>query len=75
MQVNVTSGAGPFLVTQTNTALTWNTGTQQNVTWNVAGTSGAPVNALNVDILLSTDGGNSFPITLASEIRRMMVQK
>ena len=66
MQVNVTSGAGPFLVTQPNTAVTWNTGTQQSVTWNVAGTSGAPVNALNVDILLSTDGGNSFPITLAS---------
>jgi hypothetical protein len=66
MQVTVAAATGPFLVTQPNTAVTWNAGTQQQVDWNVAGTSGPPVNTANVDILLSTDGGNTFPIVLAS---------
>jgi len=62
--VSVTSAAGPFLVTAPNTNLTWAGGSTQTVTWNVAGTSGAPVNCANVKILLSSDGGNTFPTTL-----------
>ena len=34
------------------------------MTWNVAGTTAAQVSAANVTILLSTDGGNTFPTTL-----------
>lgn len=66
MLVNVRSETGPFAVTQPNTAVTWATGTHQTVTWNVAGTTAAPVNAANVRISLSTDGGSTFPIVLAS---------
>ncbi len=61
---NVTTAAGPFQVTAPNTAVTWNGATQQAVTWNVANTTAAPVSCANVSILLSTDGGLTYPTTL-----------
>ncbi len=64
MVVTVNGTAGPFVVTAPNTNVTWNVGSTQTVTWSVAGTTGNGVNAANVDILLSTDGGNTYPITL-----------
>ncbi len=66
MRVNVTSSSGPFVVTLPNSATTWTTGSSQTVTWNVANTSSGPVNCENVRLLLSVDGGNSFPFTLVS---------
>ena len=62
--ITVNGTAGTFVVSSPNTNLTWNVGTSQTVTWSVAGTTGNGVNAANVDILLSTDGGNTYPITL-----------
>jgi hypothetical protein len=66
MRVNVASSSGPFVITQPNSATTWPAGSNQTVTWNVANTSSAPVNCGNVRVLLSVDGGNSFPFTLVS---------
>jgi hypothetical protein len=66
MQLNVTNTSGPFTVTQPNSAVVWTTGATQTVTWNVANTTAAPVSCANVRILLSTDGGNTFPIVLAA---------
>ncbi len=66
MTVTVSGSSGPFLVTQPNTALTWPAMSSQAVTWNPAGTTGSPVNCANVDILLSADGGLTYPYTLAS---------
>ncbi len=63
---NVSAGAGPFLVTSPNTAVTWNAHLPQTVTWNVANTNVTPVSSLLVNIYLSTDGGTTFPTTLAT---------
>jgi len=66
MIVTVDGNSGPLLVTVPNTNLTWAALSQQTITWDVAGTDGNQVNATHVDILLSTDGGFTYPITLAT---------
>jgi hypothetical protein len=63
--VTVTQAAGPFQVTFPNAAGSL-AGTQ-TVTWNVANTNLAPVNCANVNILLSTNGGQSFGTILAAD--------
>jgi hypothetical protein len=62
--VTVNAAAGPFAITQPTTALSWAGNSLQTVTWNVAGTSAAPVSCANVEIDLSTDGGATFPTVL-----------
>jgi hypothetical protein len=59
------TNAGPFLVTSPNTAVTYKGGSTQTVTWNPANTDVAPVNAVNVKISLSSDGGYTYPYVLA----------
>ena len=66
MQVTVEDNAGPFLVTAPNTAVSWTGGDIETVSWNVAGTSAAPISCSNVNILLSTDGGSTYPVTVAA---------
>jgi subtilisin-like proprotein convertase family protein len=68
MLVTVTAEAGPFLVTSPNTNVALQAGSNQDVTWNVAGTTENGVDAESVDIYLSTNGGVSFPILLASNV-------
>lgn len=63
-----TSSVGPFLVNSPNTAVSWVAGTNQTVTWAVAGTDSNGINASYVDVLLSTDGGFTYPILLASKV-------
>ena len=68
MVVTVNATAGPFAVTAPNTAVSWTVGTNQTVTWSVAGTTANGVNCNYVDIYLSTDGGFTYPILLASNV-------
>jgi len=66
MRVNVVSGSGPFAITQPSSLTTWVANSTQTVMWNVANTSSGPISCLTVRILLSIDGGNTFPIILSS---------
>ncbi|OJX51131.1 MAG: hypothetical protein BGO88_08060 [Flavobacterium sp. 38-13] len=67
MTVTTSTAAGPFTVTSQNTdGITWTQGQTQTVTWNVANTTAAPFNTANVNILLSTDGGLTYPTVLVA---------
>ena len=64
--VNVTNTTTPFSITTQNTATNYAGNSTQTVAWNVSGTTAAPISTANVNILFSTDGGTTFPITLAA---------
>ncbi len=66
MALNVVDTGTPFSVTSPNTSVSWVGGTTQTITWNVSGTTAAPISTALVNIRLSTDGGNTFPILLAA---------
>ncbi|MGI8588666.1 MAG: S-layer homology domain-containing protein [Chloroflexia bacterium] len=65
MTVGSVTSAGPFRVTAPATD-TWAISSTQTVTWDVANTDQAPVSCAQVNILLSTDAGQTFPVTLAA---------
>src|SRR5690606_17750825 len=64
--VTTSATIGPFTVTSQNTNTNWEIDSQQTITWDVAGTTSAPVNTSMVNILLSDNGGASFDYILAS---------
>lgn len=57
------SSNGPFAVTRPNTDVSWQGGQAYTVNWNVVGSNSY---CPNVDILLSTDGGLTYPTSLAT---------
>jgi subtilisin-like proprotein convertase family protein len=64
VKIQVLNSAGPFQVTSQAAGETYVAGSVQSVNWDVAGTSIGAVNAQQVDIFLSLDGGLSFPVQL-----------
>lgn len=68
MSISVIDKDGPFSVTSQSTNENWNIGESKIVTWNIAGTNESPINVTNVDILLSIDGGYTYPYTVSSNL-------
>ncbi len=65
--VTIDGGSDPFAITSPTGGTYLGNGTNTfDVTWDVGNTASAPIGCANVNILFSTDGGNTFPITLAS---------
>jgi hypothetical protein len=64
---SINTGTSGFTVTSQNTTGIEYTGfSQQNVTWNVAGSDKSPINASKVDVYMSYDGGYSWPTYLGT---------
>lgn len=64
---SVADGAGPFVITNpSNAGIVWQGGSTQTITWNVSGTNLSPINCSQVEIMLSTDGGLTYPTTIAT---------
>ena len=67
LTVTTNASAGPFVVTYPSaTGITWVGGSTQTVTWSVANTNVAPINCTDVRILLSVDGGQTYPYVLSA---------
>jgi subtilisin-like proprotein convertase family protein len=67
--VTTTANAGPFVVNYPSaTGISWAGLSNQTVTWAVANTDQAPINASNVNIYLSIDGGQTYPTIVASNV-------
>ncbi|SIQ12454.1 reprolysin-like metallopeptidase [Maribacter ulvicola] len=64
MTVSVVNEAGPFLVTSQNAEASFEAGSVQTITWDVAHTDILPVKAETVSVFLSTDSGMTYPVAL-----------
>ncbi|WP_312306275.1 reprolysin-like metallopeptidase [Chryseobacterium sp.] len=66
VKLTVNAAAGPFQVTAPAFGQSLASGSAINVTWDVAGTNQAPINTANVNIKLSTNGGQTFTVIAAN---------
>lgn len=66
VKVNVINTDSAFMITSPNTFVYWAAGTQKTVKWDVVKTNLSPINCQFVNILLSYDGGYTYPDTLAA---------
>lgn len=64
VMLTVAGNAGPFEVTEPNGTVEWIAGLRWQVGWRVNNTDQNPVNCRQVRIMLSVDGGESFPLVL-----------
>lgn len=64
--LTVVNTGSDFAITNLNSTTTLTGGVNQEITWDVAGTTTNGINVSDVEILLSTDGGLTFPTLLAT---------
>lgn len=62
--LSVINTGTPFKVIHPNTATTWGIGSEISVAWDVSSTDLTPISCSQVNILLSLDGGYTYPVTL-----------
>lgn len=68
MAVTVNGTAGPFEITSHSSSTALAAGSNQTITWDVAGTTANGVNTPYVDIYLSNPGGQIYQTLLASKV-------
>ena len=68
LKITVVGEAGPFRIDTQNTPQTLKGGALEIIQWNTANTEQSPINADRVSVLLSLDGGATFPYVLAEDI-------
>jgi len=62
----INTGAGFKVTSQGTTGITYKGGSTQTISWDVVSTNVAPINAATVDIYISIDGGNTWPIKVGT---------
>lgn len=66
--ISFSDEADNFQVMAPNGGETWEVSSSQTITWDVANTDASPVDCQGVDILLSKDGGLTFPVVIATDV-------
>ncbi len=64
--ITVDGNSGPFEVTTANTPTAYLAGESVDIQWTVGNTDLTPISCSNVNILFSSDGGDTYPTTLVS---------
>lgn len=62
----INTGSGFKVTSQSDSAATYVGGSLQQVTWDVAQSNAAPINAANVEIYMSADGGNTWQYNIGT---------
>ncbi|WP_416305045.1 reprolysin-like metallopeptidase [Neptunicella sp. SCSIO 80796] len=66
--ITVTPASGPLVVHQPDADTLWDNDSGYEIQWEVADTDLPPVSCSQMDVWLSVDGGQSFPLLIAEQL-------
>ena len=67
--LSVDANSGPFVLNYPSASgISWAASSTETILWDIANTDNSPVNCSMVDIMLSTDGGFTYPIIVATGV-------